>query len=290
MKGDINSIHLSIHSDIPEWQSPYGYSMPGPVLWQRDIQVGDFKETLYRDMTFYEGWWDPTLGYSGGAWLPNGDRQIWQYDIVIPPSQAFIQQGEPNNPIIYWLDVYVQLKPSAVNPNTQFGWKTSTQHFNDAAVYFDPTTGHWQPMSYPELHPLMGQPIDMAFSITNKKECIKPWATEYTDWVLWGKPKCWCYKRQCRGDINGVKTGQWVSLTDLNAFKAAYLKNDTVLSGIPNGICADLNHVKTGQRVSLTDLNIIKAYYLKPDTSVPCCDLNGDCVLVSADKYLFWTN
>jgi hypothetical protein len=122
------------------------------------------------------------------------------------------------------------------------------------------------------------------------EECLKSTASEYADWVLWGRPSCWCYARQCRGDINGVKTGQWVSLADFTAFKQAYLKTDAQLQLIPNGICADLNHTKTGQRVSLADFTTFKLYYLKPDAQVPCCDLNGDCILTAADKYLFWTN
>ena len=291
MKGDVNSIHLSIHSDIPSWQYPYGgdWSIPGPVLWQRDIQVGDFKETLYKTMTYYEGWWDASLGYEG-AYIPNGDRQIWQYDIVIPPSEAFIQQGEPNKPVIYWLDVYVQLK--STTPNAQFGWKTSTGHFNDAAVYLDPQDGHWKPIRYPDQHPLYDKNVDMAFSITNKKECIKPWAIDYAAWVLWGKPKCWCYKRQCRGDFDGAKVGvQWVQANDLNALIAAYGKNLTWLTQNPSYICADFDHGRVGvQRVQANDLNILISYYGKNQTIVTCCDLDNNGILVPADKYSFWTN
>jgi hypothetical protein len=29
----------------------------------------------------------------------------------------------------------------------------------------------------------------------------------YDDWVLYGKPECWCYARQCHGDADGLKQG-----------------------------------------------------------------------------------
>jgi hypothetical protein len=295
MKGDINSINLSIHSDIPSWQDPNrNYSMPGPVLWQRDFYPGDFRETLYKTMPYYEGWWNASAGTSGG-YIPNGDRQIWQYDIVIPPSAAFIQQGEPNKPKIYWLDVYVQLK--STKPNAQFGWKTSTEHFNDNAVYYDQTLSQWRPMSYPELHPQMGKPVDMAFSITNKKECIKPWAPEYATWVSYGKPNCWCYKRQCRGDSNGSMTlGKPVIASDVANLQAGFNLKWTQMIGKVDGsgiplFCGDYNHSQTlNKPVIASDVTILQTYFNLKMTSVPCCDLNGDCVLTPADKYLFWKN
>lgn len=103
-------------------------------------------------------------------------------------------------------------------------------------------------------------------------ECVKTSAPFYNDWVAQGKPNCWCYSRNCRGDINGVKTlaGVWVSSTDLNLFKAAY--NQAVLPA--GGICADNNRAKTlaGVWVSSTDLNNFKLYYGKAEVDVPVCD------------------
>jgi hypothetical protein len=121
-------------------------------------------------------------------------------------------------------------------------------------------------------------------------ECIKATAAEYLDWTNWNRPNCWCYKRQCRGDINGTKNIQWVQILDLNILKAAFGKTDAQLVLIPNGICADLNHKKNIQRVQILDLNILKNYFGKPEAQVPCCDNNGDCILVPADIYNFWTN
>jgi hypothetical protein len=183
------------------------------------------------------------------------------------------------------------LKPEPT-AGAQFGWKTSYEHFNDRAVYLDPW-GIWRPLEqYPAANgqPQHGCPVDMAFAITSKKECLKPWAPEYADWIAWGRPDCWCCKRQCRGDADCAITGPfWVALPDLNILKAAFNKADDPLRLIPRGICADFDHAKTGPfRVALPDLNILKAHFNK--RIVPCCDLNGDCILTPADKYLFWTN
>jgi hypothetical protein len=111
---------------------------------------------------------------------------------------------------------------------------------------------------------------------------------EKSDWDAWDKPDCWCYQRQCRGDINGQKLGPyWVQMADLATFKAAYLKIDTILATIPNGICADLNHKKLGPyRVQMADLTIFKTYYLKLEHQVPVCDQAP----VITGPYNFWTN
>ena len=113
------------------------------------------------------------------------------------------------------------------------------------------------------------------------EECLKTTAPGYADWVAWSRPSCWCFQRQCRGDINGLKTITWVSLADLNALNAAYGKSDTALAAIPNGICADLNHVKTITRVSLADLNTLNSYYGKSEVLTPICDVA---------TVNFWTN
>jgi len=127
--------------------------------------------------------------------------------------------------------------------------------------------------------------------------CMKPIDTnEYNAWVQWGEPNCWCFKRQCRGDADGKKSGlYWVAGLDLTLLKAAISKADTVLKNITNGICADFDHKKSGlYRVAAADLTILKAYVSKPETSVPCCDKDQNCTLdcniPGGDRWYFWTN
>ena len=124
-------------------------------------------------------------------------------------------------------------------------------------------------------------------------ECLKDTDPGYDAWKnTWGSPDCWCFKKQCKGDINGASfLGKPVTLADLNTFKLAFNQIDSVVAGIAGGICCDLNHTAfLGKRVTLADLNTFKLYFNVLEASVPCCDADGDCVLDSGDNYNFWTN
>jgi hypothetical protein len=131
-------------------------------------------------------------------------------------------------------------------------------------------------------------------------ECLKDMGdVEYDNWVLFGKPDCWCYQRQCRGDINDTKTGpRIVQALDRGLFRAAFLQTDAEMFLHPEYTCADLNHVKTGPRwVQALDRGIFRTYFLQLDGLVPCCNLaedttpiGTDCPLTPADKFNFWTH
>ena len=155
----INKIHLDIHNDKPAENG--GNSEPNTLLWSRDFYAADFNETLYNS-NITESWWDP---YTMMVVSYPGEHQIWQYDINIPYG-AFIQQGDSYNPIVYWLDAYVELDPMDPNfPTAQFGWETSSQHWNDAGAWFDPAWNQWNELRYPSGHPDYYQLIDLAFGI-----------------------------------------------------------------------------------------------------------------------------
>jgi len=111
-------------------------------------------------------------------------------------------------------------------------------------------------------------------------------AAEWTAWVgggtlPWARPSCWCYQRQCRGEVNNNKQGAfWVYTQDLIAMKDAYGKLDAQMTG--DRICSDINHSKQGSfRVYTQDLTTLKAYYGKLDAQTPVCDVA---------KVNFWTN
>ena len=71
-------------------------------------------------------------------------------------------------PIVYWLEIQVNTsyKPDA----NGFGWKTSTDHWNDDAVFATgsnfPWISGWRELRYPEGHELFPESLDMAFMIT----------------------------------------------------------------------------------------------------------------------------
>ena len=130
---------LSIHEDIPA--GPVGYSMPGQLVWMRVFPPGSFQALAYQP-GIQEGWWNPSEPQS---YEFPGDTVCWQYYFRIPPDAAFCQKGTPQQPKVYWLDV--QAQPLGGPSIAVFGWKTSTQHWNDDAVWGmgqEPYPGPWQ--------------------------------------------------------------------------------------------------------------------------------------------------
>jgi hypothetical protein len=127
-------------------------------------------------------------------------------------------------------------------------------------------------------------------TVTFVTDCVKSDAPFYAEWVgagkNWEKPDCWCYERQCRGDVDGVKVGlYWVQTNDLTTFAAAFNKADLKLD--QTLICADLDHKKVGlYRCQTNDLTIFASYFNKAQLKVPVCpkDWDGD----SDDDYNFW--
>jgi hypothetical protein len=117
----------------------------------------------------------------------------------------------------------------------------------------------------------------------------------YVNWQNRGRPACWAYPRQCRGDADGKKLGTlWVSSNDLNLLKSALSKLETALKNIPNGICSDYDHKKLGTLwVSSNDLNILKSYLSKLETAMnpqwdPGPTDNGLCGDTPDPNYHYW--
>jgi hypothetical protein len=162
--GDADSVRfmLSFHADIPDSESPTGYSMPGDVLWHRAFAPGEFTSRVWLDGV-PEGWMSGSSLYFG-----NADSTIWQYNFYVPDGDEFWQQGTPDEPIVYWLDV--QAFP--FEEDASFGWKTSIDHWNDDAVWgngVEPYFGPWYELSYFSGHELYGQPLDLAFVIAGEQ-------------------------------------------------------------------------------------------------------------------------
>lgn len=160
---------LSIHSDIPSDPCIAGsYSMPGTTLWFKLLMPSEV--SIERE-GINEGWWDPC----SGEYVPIGDTICWKYVFRIPPQEAFCQQGEPNKPIVYWLDV--KAFPKDLNGWAKFGWKSSINHWNDDAVRtlgYEPYIGPWYELRYPLGHPLEPNSIDLAFAIDGNTPCNMP--------------------------------------------------------------------------------------------------------------------
>ncbi len=166
------SFKLSIHSDIKAVIAADGtvleHSRPGDLLWEDFFTPGDlrWKTRLYA-APVQEYFYDPNIDQIIGL-----DNEVWQYNFDIDPATAFLQEGTPDNPIVYWLDVIAI--PDDTNLGTipaVWGWKTSRDHWNDDAVFgdvLDPfgVPDEWKELRYPLEHPLAGKSIDLAFVIT----------------------------------------------------------------------------------------------------------------------------
>ena len=156
--GDIEKFHLSIHSNIRAEDNPYGYSMPGGLLWESDVV--EFDEVLDFTVTEGEWWFDP---YHGVVIPPESASDVYKYTLYIH-DEPFIQQGTEDDPIIYWLDVWVETTWG------EFGWKCAEEHWEDAAVFNVTEEPGWINLEYPLPHPAHGQPIDLAFEIYTFEE------------------------------------------------------------------------------------------------------------------------
>jgi hypothetical protein len=103
-----------------------------------------------------------------------------------------------------------------------------------------------------------------------------------TTWKAVGKPRCWCYARQCKGDATGTSEGNtktgyyWVGTPDLNVFLKAFMVKEPTfgvgLQGEPN-LCSDFTHTQEGNtktgyyRVGTPDLTVfLKAFMVKEPT------------------------
>jgi hypothetical protein len=71
------------------------------------------------------------------------------------PDPIIQEQGK-----IYWLDISVDLPGES--ELGKLGWKTSLNHFEDDAVYWDPITQGWIELLDPETQ----QSLDMAFVVS----------------------------------------------------------------------------------------------------------------------------
>jgi len=113
------------------------------------------------------------------------------------------------------------------------------------------------------------------------QECFPVCHPDYVEWVIVGKPTCWCNPRQCNGDADGASQGKkkyWVSTYDLDILIAAWNKPFAEIEGVThNGvplICADFAHDTQGKkkyRVSTNDLDILVANWNQANLPDPDC-------------------
>ena len=147
---------LAIWSDaLPP--SAAGYSRPGTLLWTETFTPGHYGSSVYGSgQEFF---------YNLGTGSVTPETTAYLYDFT--PVRPFCQQGSARNPIVYWLSVYAK-SPTAV-PSPQFGWKTTTTHWRDDAVYGNVVgsgyAGNWKELFAPATTAAIS--LDMAFLLNN---------------------------------------------------------------------------------------------------------------------------
>ncbi|MFH2035476.1 MAG: dockerin type I repeat-containing protein [Candidatus Zixiibacteriota bacterium] len=127
--GDIVAFEVCIYSDIPDPDptDPATHSMPDAVLWSRIFPIDDVSVIhITPDPQLMEGWYDPTTD----TYLYNDHDNYYQYNLYDIVNPFIQEQG-----MIYWLGI------RAVVPNTQtqWGWKSTLDHWNDDATFGGPT-------------------------------------------------------------------------------------------------------------------------------------------------------
>jgi len=166
-------------------------------------------------------------------------------------------------------------------------------------------------LTNPSLNPVVNSPgvgATPKFQVViGPGECLPNTVPYYSQWVLMGKPNCWCYARQCYGDADGKKEGGtktgyfYVHFTDLNVLLAGWNVKEPATPPTPSGpgivtvtapngipaVCADFKHdqeggTKTGYfRVHFSDLNtLIANWNIKEPATPPTPSgpgIPGDC-------------
>jgi hypothetical protein len=138
-------VAFSIWSDVPA--TPNMFSHPGNLLWGGIFGPAQYSIRPY--LVGVQGWYDPN---DPQGVIPQDHNQIWQLNLTQIPQPFWQERGT-----IYWLGV--NFAPDWVNAA---GWKTSKDHFNDDAVWWNWQTGGWHELR----DPLSGESLDMAFVIT----------------------------------------------------------------------------------------------------------------------------
>jgi hypothetical protein len=129
--GQVNSFFLSIHEDIPADPPSIPYSRPGATLWEREVT--EYSVTP-KDPPSMEGWYEPSFGEV--IW--NHIQAYFQYDICFDPADPDLFHQDSG--VIYWLSISAVVADPQM---TQWGWKSTQDHWNDDAVW-----AYWGELSW----------------------------------------------------------------------------------------------------------------------------------------------
>jgi len=195
--GNIDGFYISIYDDIPAGVGGLPYSRPGNLLWEQYIV--DFEEVIEFNST--QGWYDPWPGI-----VYTGDHfGCFRYDIINMSNPFYQIEGT-----IYWLAITANVTDGEY-PGPLWGWKTSLDHWNDAAVWLADPPSYWDPLE----DPIAEESLDLAFVITAEEPDEPPTAC-YT-WVdadSYGPGTTIDFDASCSTDDIGITMYEWDWTTD----------------------------------------------------------------------------
>jgi len=209
---------LSIREDRPA--SGKGISTPGKVLWTKTFKKGQF--TVQEATVEKQAFSSPC----NNQYIMNDHSRMFKYTFTIDPADAFMQTGSSERPVVYWLSVQASINQVA-GSMSRFGWLTSTSIWNDDAVWAqaqEPYSGSWQKLSYPSMHPRVGQHTALAFAVLTShqstsqlidRQVADDWKSEGPMPVVaatwWGSYAGYTYKAcECVDQVQPVRPDYFV--------------------------------------------------------------------------------
>jgi len=160
------TFRLSLWTDVPAQPgTTNNYSHPGQLLCSSLFYPPQAVGTSLARYNYrldvsnvFERFYDPDIPGTGG--FIGTDTQIWRYDFY-PREACWRQTGTPSAPRTYWLS----LSANTVNVDQNlFGWKTSTNHWNDDGVWGH--TNNFPPGDWKDLRdPRNGKSLDLSFAL-----------------------------------------------------------------------------------------------------------------------------
>jgi hypothetical protein len=134
------------------------YSKPGGRVWMKNISFGEYTVRQDPNLRDWQGWYDPSYSIIE----LNHHNITYQYNFDIDPAEAFVQEKDN----IYWLVVSANLS----GDQAQWGWKTSSMHFEDDAVFWNESIREWSELRAPRTR----ESLDLAFVITGEPQPSPP--------------------------------------------------------------------------------------------------------------------
>lgn len=154
------SFTLAIYADIPASQTGT-FSQPGDPLKVYQFAPGEYQSRLYyTHSTPIQDWYDPQTD----TYMEDNHSQVWQYNFLFP-DDPFQQTGSETQPMVYWLGVQATVD----NGPEQFGWKSSSMHWNDDGVWWNAFDSEYQELMYPasiDIPEWLDESMDLSFVIT----------------------------------------------------------------------------------------------------------------------------